>query len=114
MSDWPLIVAVFWASYLLDGLHRSRRARPALVRAFPGPAVARQMPLQWPAPLPWAWRFWADDPPFALSPGGICNQPVGTAGRPAEPALFTAVWGWEEIETVGERGLHQILGGAAQ
>ena len=103
MSDWPLVIAVFWAAYLLDGLRRSPRARSAIVRAFPGQAVVRHVPVQWLPPLPWAWRFWADDPPIALSPEGICNQPVGTAGRPAEPAVFTAVWRWEEIETVNER-----------
>jgi hypothetical protein len=65
--------------------------------------VLRQVPIQFLTPLPWAWRFWADDPPLAFSPEGICNQPLGVAARPAEPPVFTAVWRWEEIEKVVER-----------
>lgn len=103
MSDWLMVVVVFWVAYLVDGLRRSRRTRLALVRAFPGPTVVRQGTLQFLPPLPWASRFWADDPPFVFSPEGICNQPLGVAGRPVEPAIFTAVWRWEEIGTVAER-----------
>ncbi len=111
MSDWLLVVVVFWGAYLLDGLRRERRARVALVRAFPGPRMVRQERLQFLPPLPWATRFWADDPPFVFSPEGICNQPLGVAGRPVEPAVFTAVWRWEEIETVVEREGWMVING---
>jgi len=103
MSDWWLIIAVFWIAYLFDGLRRSRRAHTIVRRAAPWPAVLRHAGLHLLPPAPWAWRFRADDPPFALSPEGLCNQPVGTAARPAEPAQFTAVWRWEQIETVVEK-----------
>ncbi|MBK8476284.1 MAG: hypothetical protein IPL39_08175 [Opitutaceae bacterium] len=81
MSDWLLVVVVFWGAYLLDGLRRGRRARPALVRAFPGPQVVRQERLHFLAPLPWATRFWADDPPFVFSPGDL--QSAHRRGGPA-------------------------------
>jgi len=100
MSDWYLVLAVFWAVFLLDGLRRSRRATLAVSRTAPFPAAARHQEIHALPPAPWTWRFWADDPPWAFSPFGLCNQPVGTAGRPAEPPVFTRVWRWEEIETV--------------
>ena len=103
MSDWYLVLAVFWAVFLLDGLRRSRRATLAVSRTAPFAATARHQAIPALPPAPWAWRFWADDPPFALSPRGLCNQPVGTAGRPAEPPVFTRVWRWEEIAAVTAR-----------
>jgi len=103
MSDWWSVIAIFWIAYLFDGLRRTPRARTLVRRAAPWPAILRHASLHLLPPAPWAWRFRADDPPFALSPEGLCNQPVGTAARPAEPAQFTAVWRWEQIETVVEK-----------
>jgi hypothetical protein len=103
MSDWWSVLAIFWIAYLFDGLRRTPRAHTIVRRAAPWTAVLRHAGLHLLPPAPWAWRFRADDPPFALSPEGLCNQPVGTAARPAEPAQFTAVWRWEQIETVEEK-----------
>jgi hypothetical protein len=103
MSDWWSVIAIFWIAYLFDGLRRTPRARTLVRRAAPWPAVLRHAGLHLLPPAPWAWRFRADDPPFSLSPEGLCNQPVGTAARPAEPAQFTAVWRWEQIETIVEK-----------
>lgn len=103
MSDWWSVLVVFWLAYLFDGLRRTPRAHTLLRRAAPWPTVLRHAGLHLLPPAPWTWRFRADDPPFALSPEGLCNQPVGTAGRPAVRAPFTAVWRWEQIGTVVEK-----------
>ncbi len=103
MTDWWLVLAVFWGAYLLDGLRRLPRPALLLRRTAPLPPVARFASLHLLPPAPWAWRFAADNPPFALSPAGLCNQPVGTAGRPPEHAPFTAVWRWEQFATAEER-----------
>lgn len=103
MSDWWLVLGVFWGAFLLDGLRRLPRRALFLRRTAPVPAVARFATLHLLPPAPWTWRFTAEPPPFALSPEGICNQPLGTSGRPADPAPFTAVWRWEQIESVTDR-----------
>ena len=103
MSDWWSVIAIFWIAYLLDGLRRTPRAHTIVRRAAPWPAVLRHTSLHLLPPAPWTWRFRTSDPTFALSPEGLCNQPVGSAARPAEPAQFTAVWRWEQIETVVEK-----------
>jgi hypothetical protein len=103
MSEWWSVLAIFWVAYLLDGLRRRRTAHTIVRRAAPRPAVFRHERLHLLPPAPWAWRFRADDPPCALSPEGLCNQPLATAGRPAERAPFTAVWRWEQIENVVEK-----------
>lgn len=111
MSDWWSVLAIFWIAYLIDGLRRTPRAHTIVRRAAPWPAVLRHAGLHLLPPAPWTWRFRADDPPFALSPEGLCNQPVGTAARPAEPAQFTAVWRWEQIETIVEKRGWLVING---
>ncbi|HLP01531.1 MAG TPA: hypothetical protein VK163_05865 [Opitutaceae bacterium] len=103
MSEWWSVLAIFWIAYLVDGLRRRRQPHTIIRRAAPRPAVLHHARLHLLPPGPWTWRFRADDPPFALSPKGLCNQAVATAGRPAERAPFTAVWRWEQIETVTEK-----------
>ena len=102
MTEWYLVLAIFWGAFLLDGLRRSRRATFGLSRTAPAPAAARHQPIHALPPAPWAWRFRADDPPWALSPDGLCNRPLGTAGRPAEPPP-ARVRRWEEFTRVTEQ-----------
>jgi hypothetical protein len=104
MSEWWSLLAVFWALYLYDGLYVPRRRRFSFVSWFGGRrARAIYGRFHGLAPLPSSWRAWADDPPFALSPAGIVNQPVGSCGRPVEPPTFVRAWRWEEIRDVKTR-----------
>ncbi len=104
------MLLVFWALWLADGLKlppaarfnlngRGRRARLVFGRLLrPG----------W---SPTGWRVLADDVPFALSPRGISNRPVGSAGRPAEAPARATAWAWEEIRETGvQRGWITING----
>jgi hypothetical protein len=103
MTEWASVLLTFWALWLIDGLKlppaerfgvagRGQRARFAHGR------------LLWPAWLPGGWRTTVADVPFALSPRGICNRPVGAAGRPVEAPLAATAWAWEDIRETGVDG----------
>ncbi|MFT3830454.1 MAG: hypothetical protein QM691_12200 [Opitutaceae bacterium] len=111
MSEWWSVLAIFWIAYLVDGLRRRRLPHTTIRRGAPWPAALRHERLHLLPPAPWTWRFRADDPPFALSPEGLCNQYVATAGRPAARAPFTAVWRWEQLESVVEKQGWLVING---
>ncbi len=103
MSEWISVLAVFWALWLIDG------ARLAPRRAFTVVGLGRHARraravfsrLSLPGFLPLSWRIPAADVPFACSPLGLWNRPVGAAGRPAEFPPERQLWRWEEIRQVG-------------
>ncbi len=111
MSEWASVLLVFWALWLADGIKlppaarfnltgRGRRARLVFGRLLaPG----------W---SPTGWRALADDMPFALSPAGICNRPVGSAGRPAEAPARATAWAWGDIRETGVQGGWITINGA--
>lgn len=111
MSEWWTVLAIFWIAYLLDGIRRRNAPLTIVRRTAPWPALLRHAPLHLPPPAPWTWRACADDPPAALSPDGLCNQPLATAARPADRAPFTAVWRWEQIDTVAEKDGWLVVNG---
>lgn len=98
MSDWTLIVAVFWFWYLVEGLKLGRKTRFLL-----GRRRVQSGPLTAPSPLPAGWTVELADPPFSFSPEGISNVPVGSAGRPAPLPDEAVVWRWEEIRGLAEK-----------
>ncbi len=90
------MLLVFWALWLVDGIKlppvarfgvtgRGRRARFVFGR------------LLMPGWSPAAWRVVATDIPFALSPAGISNRPVGAAGRPTEIPSRATAWAWADV-----------------
>lgn len=102
MSEWVSVLAVFWVLWALDGVRVPRRRVFSFVIGGTG-RIARagyarvSLPGLWPG----RWRMTADDVPVSLSPAGICNRPVGAAGRPGEGPAKAHVWRWEEIREVG-------------
>jgi hypothetical protein len=51
------------------------------------------------------------DVPFALSPQGIANRPVGAAGRPVEAPATATAWAWGDVHhTTTENGWILING----
>lgn len=51
--------------------------------------------------LPHRWRVVMSDVPLAISPLGVSNLPIGSAGRPPELPVERRTWRWEEIVRVG-------------
>ena len=103
MSEWVSVFAVFWILWLLDGV----RVAPRRLFTWTGGGGPRHrarvvfsrvsLPGWWPA----HWRIAGADVPLSLSPVGVCNQPVGSAGRPAEVMAEVVAWRWSEIREVG-------------
>ncbi len=98
MSEWLPLLGVFWVLYLVDGLKILRRPRFSFVSWWGGRGTTvnhgRAHGL---APLPGGWRAWADDLPWAFSPVGLCNEPIGSAGRPVDIPAGVVAWRWEDI-----------------
>ena len=120
MSEWVSVLAVFWALWALDGVRLARRRAFTFVgrasvrkRKTPeragkrasgvarGTASVRYHRLSVPGVWPGSWRVAVPDVPLALSPAGLCNDPVGAAGRPGEPPAQRRAWRWEEVREVG-------------
>lgn len=102
MSEWASVLAVFWVLWALDGVRVSRRRGHTWVlgatRRISRAGYARvSLPGLWPG----QWRMTVDDVPVSLSPAGICNRLVGSAGRPGEGPAEAHAWRWEEIREVG-------------
>lgn len=96
MSEWLSVILIFWGLWLADGwkiattaLHhvagRGRRARLIFGRFG-------QVRF-WPT----GWQTQVADIPFALSPAGLCNRPVGAVGRPTETPHLAQAWAWADI-----------------
>ena len=101
MSEWVSVLAVFWLLWAIDGV----RLAPRRIFSFVGVrrcdrAQIRYSRLSLPAVSPLAWRVVTADVPLSLSPAGVCNQPAGAAGRPAENPARLQSWRWEEIREV--------------
>ncbi len=111
MSEWASVLLVFWALWLADGVKLPLAARFNLSgRGRWARLVFGRVLL--PGWSPTGWRMLADDIPFALSPRGISNRPVGSAGRPAEAPARATAWAWEEIRETGVQGGWITVNGA--
>ena len=104
MTEWWLILALFWAWYLADCLKASAHARFLFANAW-GRHRARashgQILPSPPSPL--AWHTSVDDPPYSLSPHGICNAPTGAAGHPSPEPDSAVAWRWADIKEVTQK-----------
>jgi hypothetical protein len=103
MTEWASVLLTFWALWLIDGLKLPPAERFG-VAGRGGRARFVHGRLLWPAWLPGGWRTTVADVPFALSPRGICNRPVGAAGRPMEAPATATAWAWEDIRETGVDG----------
>lgn len=110
MTEWASVLLVFWVLWLVDGWKlppagrfgvtgRGRRGRLAHGRLL-GPG--------W---IPNVWRTTVADVPFSISPAGICNRPVGSAGRPAEAPARATAWAWAEVRETGVKGGWILING---
>ena len=102
MSEWGQVLAVFWALWALDG----GRMLPRRMFTFRwGGAgwggVFTFSRLSRPGILPWSGRATVADVPLSVSSTGICNQPVGSAGRPVESPALSRAWLWADVREVG-------------
>jgi hypothetical protein len=100
MSEWVSVFAVFWILWAIDGA----RLAPRRVFTFVGCGRRARVTydrLSLPGVIPTSWRVGAQDVPLALSPRGVCNRGIGTAGRPAERFEPLRAWRWEEVREVG-------------
>ena len=110
MTEWNVVLLVFWVMWLADGL------RHAPADLFNFTALARRARAtharwHWPTWWPGGWRVTGEDIPFSFSSRGICNRPAATAGRPTERPRRATAWRWEEIESaVIEKGWLVING----
>lgn len=102
MSEWTSVLAVFWVLWVLDGA----RLGPRWIFTLVGDRRARRSRIiyeRWSIPgfSPASWRMTVADVPVVLSPEGLCNVPVGSAGRPAETPPRAQAWRWAEVREVG-------------
>lgn len=103
MSEWSSVLATYWVLWALDGARFAPRQLFTLigggrVRWWKRMHHAR---LSLPGVRPGSWRVTTSDVPLSLSPLGVCNRPVGAAGRPAESPLHEQAWRWDEVREVG-------------
>jgi hypothetical protein len=102
MSEWFSVLAVFWALWVIDGVRLMPQRVFTVAGAFArSPARIHYARLSLPALSPAGWRIITADVPLSLSPLGICNQPAGGAGRPAETPGTVSAWRWEDVREVG-------------
>ncbi len=115
MSEWASFIAVFWLLWAIDGVKIAPRAIFTVAEGWLSFGGWR-----WRAPIsgrsrrgwtrfsrisalgPWpsSWRVTAANVPLAISPRGICNRPVGAAGRPTEAPHLARAWAWEDLREV--------------
>lgn len=114
MTDWWPLLAAFWGLFFLDGVRYTRRTLWRFATWCGGRTTAAGTHGQWlfASPLPSAWHAVTEDPPFALSPEGICNDPVGSAGKPPPCPPVSHAWRWEEIREVAEKRGRLLINGA--
>ncbi len=115
MSEWVSVLAVFWILWALDGLRLGPRQLFTLLGRGAGRRPRAGVHYQkWslPGPGPGSWRLTGADVPIALSPAGLCNRPVGAAGRPAERTLPVRAFRWEEVREAGVAGGWVFVNGA--
>lgn len=119
MSEWVPVLAVFWILWALDAVRLVRGAVFSVI----GRAVWRKQGwwrarlrhgrLSLPGLWPTRWRVVSADVPFSFSPAGICNWPVGSAGRPTQTPEVVQAWRWDEVRQVGvSRGWIHVNGAA--
>ena len=102
MSEWVSVFAVFWVLWAVDGARFGRRRLFTFIAApWKWTCGLRYARLSLPGFSPWSWRIVASDVPLSLSPLGVCNQPAGAAGRPAETPERVQAWRWNEIREAG-------------
>jgi cytochrome c553 len=104
MSEWQMLLAVFWAFYALNGFSARRRSRFHFT-SLVGKPRARTKQATWShfRFSPFGWRMQAEDVPFSFSPAGITNLPVGSTVRPVELPLNPISWAWDDIEKVAQK-----------
>lgn len=104
MSEWEMLIIVFWAFYGLNGFTWQRRM-VFVFTAWGGRPRARWTLSSWSCfrPSPFGWRLKVEDVPFSLSPLGIANIPVGATARPVATPLGQISWEWEKIDQVEYR-----------
>lgn len=101
MSDWESLAAVFWALWAVDGWRLAPVAGFNVVAGWGGGRAGMSFGrIAWPARWPRGWRTQVSDVPLAMAAEGICNRPVGSAGRPVEVPSVVTAWRWEEIAEV--------------
>ncbi|MGC4073154.1 MAG: hypothetical protein QM760_11670 [Nibricoccus sp.] len=111
MSEWWLIIAFFWLWLFADGLKFWSLPRFLVSAAFGRRARVGHGNVLLSVPTPLTWHAVTDDPPYSLSPDGLCNLPAGSAGRPSpEPDLVRA-WRWEEIREVKQKRRRILING---
>lgn len=97
MTEWAPVIAAFWLFWLLDGVRLPARAAWVFLAHRAGGATRAWFGhLHVASPSPLGWRGIAADIPFALSPLGLANRPVGAAGRPAEAPTVAQALRWED------------------
>lgn len=111
MSEWASVLLVFWALWLADGVKLPAAARFGLAGAGRSARFVFGR-LLLPGWSPTGWSVVADDIPFAISPVGISNRPVGAAGRPAEAPARATAWAWDDIRETEQKGGWITINGA--
>ncbi len=100
MSEWSLLILIFWVFYGLNGFSWQRHLRFYL-SALTGRPRAHGKQAGWGCftPGPFSWRLKTEDVPFAFSAKGIVNLSVGASVRPPTPSNPCTLE-WQEIEKV--------------
>lgn len=101
MSEWASVIAVFWTLWVLDGARWGKRRGFTFVGGARGRGRVGYSRASLPGVRPTGWRFAVADVPLSISPQGIANAPLGSAGRPAEAPASVQAWRWDEVRQVG-------------
>lgn len=113
MSEWQMLLAVFWAFYALNGFSARRRARFHFTSLAGKPRGGTKQGNWSHFPFsPFGWRMQADDVPFSFSPTGITNLPVGSSVRPVELPLNPISWAWDDIKKVAQKSGYIWINGS--
>ncbi|GAB5561929.1 MAG: hypothetical protein SynsKO_35760 [Synoicihabitans sp.] len=105
MSEWALLILIFWVFYGLNGFSWQRHPR-FFFSASTGRPRARGTQAGWGCyrPGPFSWRLRADDVPFAISGTGITNLPAASSARPTSSPEVPQALPWEAISKVEQKG----------
>jgi hypothetical protein len=116
MPEWASFIAVFWLLWAIDGVRIAPRAIFTVAEWVWDGWLRRTWTtfsrLSLPGPWGSSWRVTTADVPLAISPHGICNRPVGAAGRPADAPHVARAWGWEEVREVTAADGWLVVNGA--